>query len=68
MALESLVLFLLSRSTRVGMSKNNVPPEVEKNAQAQHFESRSGFGLLTRVKGNHETKSFGIGHKKDPLG
>jgi hypothetical protein len=50
------------------MSKNNVPPEVEKNAQAQHFESRSGFGLLTRVKGNHETKSFGIGHKKDPLG
>jgi len=50
------------------MSKNNAAPEVEKNAQAQHFESRSGFGLLTRVKGNHETKSFGIGHKKDPLG
>jgi hypothetical protein len=50
------------------MSKNNAPPEVEKNARAQHVESRSGFGLLTRVKGNHETKSFGIGHKEDPLG
>jgi hypothetical protein len=51
-----------------GDFKNSRPPEVEKNAQAQHVESRNGFGLLTRVKGNHETKSFGIGHGEDPLG